>query len=343
MNEQPSVAIIILNWNGFNDTVECLTSLRQIRYQNHKIILLDNGSENNEGNRLKDLFPEIQLVLNKTNRGFAGGNNDAINFAMKNDFKYIVCLNNDCLVEQNWLTNLIEGIGAARADFASSRIMFYPQTELIYSDGDIVLPDGSGLSINHLKSQQATREVTDIYRPCAAASIYSVESLQDVKINENQFFDELYLAYFEDMDLGIRLNAKSYRGACIPDAVVYHKGSRTSGNRSFFQVFQLEKNRILNELLNYPFWLIPLGELCYLFKTAGRMLRKNTREKGAEPVNTSQLSFCNRLSILWQSRAWILLNLPELLRDRKERRRRGLINRKITDKFFQTVLEKTFA
>ncbi len=343
MNKQPSVAIIILNWNGFNDTIECLTSLRQVQYQNHKIILLDNGSENNEGNRLKELFPEIKLILNKTNRGFAGGNNDAINFAMKNDFKYIVCLNNDCLIEQNWLTNLIEGICAAQADFASSRIMFYPQTELIYSDGDILLPDGSGLSINHLKSQQGTSEVSDIYSPCAAASIYSAESLQDVKINENQFFDELYFAYFEDIDLGIRLNAKSYRGVCIPDAVVYHKGSRTSGIRSFFQVFQVEKNRILNELLNYPFWLIPLGELCYLFKTVVRLLGKNTGEGGTEPVNTGQLSFCNRLSILWKSRVWILLNFPEILRDRKERRRRGLINRKITNKFFKTILEKSSA
>ena len=62
MEKEPSVAIIILNWNGFDDTVECLNSLRLIKYRSYKAVLVDNGSDNAEGVRLKKIFPEIRLI-----------------------------------------------------------------------------------------------------------------------------------------------------------------------------------------------------------------------------------------------------------------------------------------
>ncbi len=148
MTQQPSVAIIILNWNGFDDTVECLQSLRKLTYAKYELVLVDNGSANHEGGKIKELYPEIHLIGNESNRGFAGGCNDGINWAMENGFPYIVLLNNDCLVEKDWLQNLVFGLVASHADFASSRIMYYPETDLICSDGDVLLPDGSGVSMN---------------------------------------------------------------------------------------------------------------------------------------------------------------------------------------------------
>ncbi len=73
MLQEPSIAIVILNWNGFDDTVECLQSLRQVAYANYRIILVDNGSSHNEGGEIERLFPEIHLIANEANRGFAGG------------------------------------------------------------------------------------------------------------------------------------------------------------------------------------------------------------------------------------------------------------------------------
>jgi len=134
MFSEPSAAIIILNWNGFDDTVECLQSLRQVTYTHYKVVLVDNGSANNEGKNIKNLFPEIHLIENATNRGFAGGCNNGIAWAMDNSFDYIITLNNDCLVEPDWLTNLVAGLVASGADFASSRIMYYPEKDLICSD-----------------------------------------------------------------------------------------------------------------------------------------------------------------------------------------------------------------
>jgi len=335
ISQEPSIAIIMLNWNGFNDSVDCLNSIRNVSYQNYKIVLVDNGSANEEGSRLKEAFPEVHLISNLINRGFAGGNNDGINWALDKGFEYILNLNNDCLVEKDWLTNLIHGIKTARADFATSRIMYYPDTDKICSDGDGLLPDGEGIVLNHLSTAPESNEIKSIFGACGACSIYSAACLEDVKVFEKQFFDELYFAYFEDVDLGIRVNAKHYKGVSVPDSVVYHKGSQSAGFRSSFQIFHLEKNRILNEILNYPIWLIPMGEFYYFVKVIVRFLKKVTFTQGSRVERSIRpKETYNVFTVMIKSRLWILLNIREIWKNRQERKHRGLINKKVFKHFY---------
>jgi GT2 family glycosyltransferase len=335
MRDDSSVAIIILNWNGFNDSVECLNSLRTVTYRNYQIVLVDNGSLNDEGFRLKEMFPEVHLINNLINRGFAGGNNDGINWALEQGSDYIVNLNNDCLVGKDWLSELIDGVKISKADFASSRIMYYPETNLICSDGDGLLPDGEGVVENHLRSPVTCDEIKPIFSACGAGSIFSASCLQGVKIHRNQFYDELYFAYLEDLDLGIRLNVKNYRGVLVPDAVVYHKGSQSAGFHSYFQIFQLEKNRILNVVLNYPLWLIPAGEAYYIFRTLLHNIKRILlRRKYKQQRDIKPTESYSALSVMLKSRLWVVHNLPKVWNDRKERKRRGMINRKIIGYFY---------
>ncbi len=329
MNTEPSVAVIILNWNGFEDTVECLESLRASTYKNFQVVLVDNGSDNNEGTRLKETFPEVHLIENKENRGFAGGNNDGMNWALQNGFKYIVNLNNDCIVEPDWLAQLIAGVLSVNADFASSRIMYYPEKDLICSDGDAILPDGSGVVERQFQTFNGSLSLRPIFSACGAASIYTARSLEAVKINNNQFFDELYFAYFEDIDLGIRLNAKSYKGFCVPQAVVYHKGSQSAGTKSFFTVYHLERNRILNELLNFPVLLILLGELFYVYKVFFRRMYGSLKKKSTPPKKSQKAEKINSLKIMYESRKWILNNLIIIIKNRLKRKANGMINYRI--------------
>ncbi|MEI6125260.1 MAG: glycosyltransferase family 2 protein [Pseudomonadota bacterium] len=335
MKKEPLVAIIILNWNGFADSVECLTSLRNCTFKNYKIVLVDNGSTNTESYRLKEMFPEAHLICNKINRGFAGGNNDGMNWALENGYEYIVNLNNDCLVEKDWLSKFIEGITKAQADFASSRIMYYPEKHLICSDGDALLLDGTGVIVNHLKTQAESGKIQPIFSACGAGAIYSASCLEKIKIHGNQFYDELYFAYFEDVDLGIRLNAKACKGILVPDAVVYHKGAQSAGFHSFFQIFHTEKNRILNELLNYPLWLIPAGELYYILRTVVSISKKIMRPAKKQTRNVQQTETYSSLSVIIKSRLWILSNFSKIWKDRQERKARGLINKKIYKHFYR--------
>jgi len=333
MKTYPKVAIIILNWNGFSDTVECLNSLKKLEYGNYKVVLVDNGSANNEGIRLKEMFSAVHLIQNETNRGFAAGNNDGINWALENEFEYIVNLNNDCIAEKKWLTNLIEGLKSSNADFGSSRIMFYPKTHLICSDGDIIFPDGSAISENRNKTYTETVKTRIIFSACGAGSIYSSECLKKVRIKNNQFFDELHFVYYEDVDLGIRLNIKSYKGVLVSDAVVYHKHSATAGKYSSLKIFHSEKNRMLNEILNYPIYLIPFGEIFSALKIFLLLVYPIFNKKSKGHRYLKNLGVLEMLYLFIKARFWIIFNFSLILQDRHERKSRGFINKKIY-KFF---------
>jgi len=338
MGINPKIAIIVLNWNGFNDTVECLESLRKVGYEDFKTVLVDNGSANDEGKRLKERFPEVHLIQNIENRGFAGGNNDGMNWALANGFEYIVNLNNDCIVEPHWLDILLKGIRDAGADFASSMILYYPETGLICSDGDVVLMDGAGMSKDNFRAKKDGPGAGPIFSACGAASMYSKRCLEDVKLKGHQFFDELYFAYFEDVDLGIRLNARDYKGVLVPDAVVYHKGNRTSGFHSFFQRFQTEKNRLLNELLNYPLWLVPLGEVFHFAKLFSYGVCSLFRGKHRDRRDSAKISVLMELKVMAGARIWLIRNFSKVWEDRKERKSKASVNHRIIFSFYWDML-----
>lgn len=325
MKTEPKAAVIVLNWNGYDDTFECLASLEKLDYGNYKIVLVDNGSDNEEGKRLKQSFPEVHLIQNKSNRGFTGGNNDGINWALNNDFNYVVNLNNDCLVGCNWLTCLIRGLYESQADFGTSRIMFYPEKDIIYSDGDVLMPDGTGRAVRHLHRYIQGRSIMPVYSACGAGSIYSRECLEKVKIKEDQYFDELYFAYFEDLDLGVRLNTKGFRGVAVQDAVVYHKCSRTAGRYSYFNRFQVEKNRLLNILLDFPliFW-VP-AEFFYWVKPLIRLV-KSQGLSDKRHAYLESIGVLRSISAMVKARWWILTNMGSIITDRAERKEKKMID-----------------
>jgi len=323
MKQEPSIVIIVLNWNGFDDTVACLESLRCLDYSNVKTLLVDNGSDNEEGLRLAERFPEVHLLANSHNRGFAGGNNDGIQWAMNHGCDFIVNLNNDTLVEPNWLTELVRATLRTGADFASSRIMCYPQTGLICSEADGLLPDGAGFVLRGMQPWDGIREPRRIVSACGAASMYSRACVRRVSITPGQFFDELYFAYFEDVDLGFRLHAKNCVGITVPDAVVYHKGQQSSVKHSFFHLFHCEKNRRLNVRLNFPLWMHPISPAYRIAKGIyrGKLInfekhfgRKHTESQESPPDHRQAV------------RDWMKNNAAAIALDRKQRKAAGLIS-----------------
>ncbi len=106
----PKVTIVFPNWNGLDDTIECLTSLKDLDYPNYNIIVVDNGSRNNEAKTLKDMFGSyIHVIENKENIGAAGANTQGIRFALENcNPDYLMSLNNDAVVAPDCLTELIK-------------------------------------------------------------------------------------------------------------------------------------------------------------------------------------------------------------------------------------------
>lgn len=112
MNKQTH--IILVNYNGYKDTIECIKSLKNLKYNNYKIIIVDNASSDNSINELNQYVSKnIILLKSDKNIGFSGGNNIGIRYAIDNGAEYIMLLNNDTEVEPNFLEYMIN---AAESD-----------------------------------------------------------------------------------------------------------------------------------------------------------------------------------------------------------------------------------
>ena len=108
MGMPPKVAIILLNWNEYQDTIECVLSLKDMEYDNYEILIIDNGSTNDSVAILQEKFPEVTLIKSKENLGFCEGNNVGIRHALKNGSDYLFVLNNDTVVDKHVLEFLVK-------------------------------------------------------------------------------------------------------------------------------------------------------------------------------------------------------------------------------------------
>ena len=135
-NKLPSVCAVVLNWNAYDDTTECIESLMKTEYDNFKIIIVDNASTDGSDEKLSQVYPNICILNMNNNGGYAAGNNVGILWGIENGFDYILVINNDTIVEPDFLTRLIETIEADPAiGIVTGKVLYYDQKNRIYSAG----------------------------------------------------------------------------------------------------------------------------------------------------------------------------------------------------------------
>jgi GT2 family glycosyltransferase len=132
----PKVTIIVLNWNGKADTVECLRSLGAIAYPNFEVVVVDNGSQDDSVKTIRQSFPDLQIMETGANLGYAGGNNVGIREAMNRGAEYLLLLNNDTVVDGRMLQAFVQ---AAR-DFPdgalyAAKVYYYGEPTKIWYAG----------------------------------------------------------------------------------------------------------------------------------------------------------------------------------------------------------------
>ena len=257
-----TVTVVIINWNGGKLLAKCLLDLTRQSYGPTQILVMDNGSADGSA-ETASMLPDVTVRLLGHNYGFAAGNNRA--FA-ECDTKYVALLNPDAFPEPDWLEKLVTAADA-HPDVAAfgSRQMVHGADNVVDGLGDVyhvsglVWRDGHGRSLRD--SDAAPRE---IFSPCAGAALYRRDALVDVG-----GFDEDYFCYVEDVDLGFRLRLAGYRAMYVPDAVVHHVGSATTGGQhSDFSVYHGHRNLVWTFVKDMPgilFWLmLPLHLLLNL-------------------------------------------------------------------------------
>jgi GT2 family glycosyltransferase len=219
--EQHKVYIIILNWNGIKDSIECLESVFKLNYSYFNVILVDNASEDNSIDIISTKYPQVHIIENKKNLGFAGGNNIAIRYAMEHSAEYVWLLNNDTVVEPDSLLNIV-----ALADLSPDISMVSP---LIYYYEDQTKKQfiGSYVDLQSLSVDYPDRNTqsNSIYKysgknVCLWGTALLIKT--DV-IKSIGYLKEEYFAYWEDTEYSLRSIKNGYRCAVCYTAKIYHK------------------------------------------------------------------------------------------------------------------------
>ena len=239
------VAIVILNWNGKEDTLECLKSVRKIDYQNSEIIVVDNGSSDDSVTAIQKNFPEVKVLETGKNLGYAGGNNAGIRYALKHQADHILLLNNDTIVDRE-LINEFMGVSAefGHSGIFGAKIYYYNEPNIIwYAGGKLkygafhFIHVGMG-SIDNGQKYNIIEE-TDYITGCAL--FISKGVLEKIGL-----FDENYFLIYEETDLCFRAKKSSIKCYVVPKAKVWHKESRSFGGRfSPLYIYFLTRNKLL--------------------------------------------------------------------------------------------------
>jgi len=220
-DERPLVYVLVLNWNGWQDTVKCVYSLKSLTYNNYKVVVLDNGSSNDSVTRIREAHPEVTLIETGANLGFAGGNNVGIRYALDQGAEYIWLLNNDTIVDPHSLTALIEVIESDTKIGAVGSVLYYmdePAKIQAWGGGRVDLITGRAC---HLRAPGELHYIT------GASLLLRTKALKDVGL-----LDERYFMYWEDTDLSFRMRARGWRIKVAHESRVLHKESASVGRKN---------------------------------------------------------------------------------------------------------------
>ncbi len=241
------IEIIIPNWNGEALLADCLCSLKKQTVAHFSVTVVDNGSEDNSLEMVKNVFPEAKTLVFDHNTGFSVAVNRGIEASSA---PWLLLLNNDMEVAEDCLEKLLAAIQKYDAyDFFALKMMNFYKRAYIDGAGDAVLRGGAGYRLGTL--EQDTSFYTndrDCFGACAGAALYKREFFEQIGT-----FDPDFFAYLEDVDLNMRANRVGMRCRFIASAVVYHIGSASSGSKiNAFTVRLSTRNTIYVLLKNYP-------------------------------------------------------------------------------------------
>lgn len=255
---EPLVYVLVLNWNGWQDTVKCIESLKFLTYPNYEIVVLDNASTNDSVARICKAHPDVLLIETGANLGFAGGNNIGIRYALERGAEYIWLLNNDTIVSPDALTAMIEVAESDPKIGAVGSVLYYmnqPEKIQAWGGGRVNLITGRS---RHLLA------LGDLHYITGASMLLRKEALEQVGL-----LDEGFFMYWEDTDLSFRLLQKGWRLAVAPNSRVLHKESASAKKGSAQQdiLYNASAVRFFRRHALLPFFPIALG-------IGGRILKR---------------------------------------------------------------------
>ncbi len=242
----PLLSIVIANWNGARVLPRCLDALSCQTFRDFEIIIVDDASSDNSAEQLSNRFPDIHVIKLARNVGFAAANNLGAKSARG---RWLALLNNDAFPHPDWLERLCAATQQypEYAIFAS-RLMLAEHPDRLDGAGDVYHVSGIAWRRYHDQiGERLAQHAEEVFSACGAAALYS----REIFLRAGGF-DEDFVAYHEDVDLGFRLRLQGHRCLYIPDAIVEHLGSASYGDDSNFAIYHGHRNLVWTWFKNMP-------------------------------------------------------------------------------------------
>lgn len=245
---KPLVSIIILNYNGLNDTLHCLETINKTTYRNFEVIIVDNGSDNNEGVLLQKKFGrKYKVALLDKNLGYTGGNNYALT---KTRGRYVILLNNDTEVTPNWIQPLVhllekdKNIAVVQPKIKMLNNKYY--FDYAGAAGGFIDKYGYPFTRGRVfetkeKDVGQYNKESIIFWASGAACMIRKSAISKV----GGLFDPCFFNYMEEIDFCWRIWKKGYKVHFCPDSTVFHKGAATAGKNLFEKRYWEHRNNLL--------------------------------------------------------------------------------------------------
>ncbi|NTW53106.1 MAG: glycosyltransferase family 2 protein, partial [Chlorobiaceae bacterium] len=219
-------AVIVLSWNGAEDSLACLASLSRVRSPDYATLLVDNGSSDQTVSLVRSAFPEVEVLELPRNLGFAGGNNAGFASLKGRGFDTVVFLNNDTIVDEGFLQPLVDGLREAWVGIVVPKIFYMDDPGRLWYAGGIVNPATGLFRHEGIRMPDGARfskaGPTGYATGCCLA-------MRSVDFEALGGFDEKFGMYGEDVDLSMKVRNSGRIVMYQPSSRIWHRVSASSG------------------------------------------------------------------------------------------------------------------
>jgi len=246
------LCILVLNWMGATDTIECLISLSKVSYKQADIVVIDNGSTDDSVAQIRQAHPKVKIIELPENLLFGGGNNAGLDWAIEQQYDFVMFINNDTLVEPDFLEPLVEALDSdSTLGMVGPLICYADKPETIWYGGGLVDLWNGIIAHRYIRQQMQAAGNTPIETDyitgcCLMMPVAVAEQLQG--------FDPYFTMYGEDVDLSLRCRARGYSLGFIPESKMYHKVSASMGGEFSIPKLQRKALGILKVYARHANW-----------------------------------------------------------------------------------------
>lgn len=267
-------AIILLNFNSYQDTFECVESILNSNESNYQIYIIDNASQDDSFSRLKNDFQEdirISFLFSKENLGFSGGCNVGIKEALKRDYDYVLLLNNDTIVTDSFLSEMLSiAKKVTRVGIVGGKTLFNDDRKSIWDAGGYIC-EKSYRGIRRRENHPDINDVNEVGFITCCLALVKAEVFHKIGL-----LPEAYFFGSEEWEFSLRAHRAGFKLMYTPKSIIYHKVGRSHDHTSAKMLYNTYRNRILFVKRNYSKAIYN----SFMYKFLGLKLAQKLLNKG---------------------------------------------------------------